>query len=226
MHVLARARGTQVADGVVMNKLVGLTVTGFMLALAACSGASSTPETIGTDDPIKGAGETRAPAAAKSPAKDSASLAAGAGTPATTPDPVIPPAGTPGTDGQPGRISVNEHCCYGATYFKCPNAVACFGGFDGEACLAKCGGNDARADACSAQEDAAGAPDHGASEGRRLRERVDQPLALLLDVLLDRGGAADDGSRALDRQCDEPCVPTRRLHLELRDRRERRAEHA
>ena len=141
-----------------MNKLVGLTVTGFMLALVACSGATSTPETSGTDDPIKGAGETRAPAA-KSPAKDSPAPAPGAVPPAATPDPATPdPAGTPGTDGQPGRISVNEHCCYGATYFKCPSASACFGGFDAQACLAKCGGSDACADACSAQEDAAGAP--------------------------------------------------------------------
>ncbi len=143
-----------------MIKLLGLTVTGFMLALAACSGATSTPETSGTDDPIKGAGETGAPAAGKSAAKGSPTQAPGASTPAATPDPATPDPAIPpaGTDGQPGRISVNEHCCYGATYFKCPNAAACFGGFDAEACLAKCGGNDACADACSAQEDAAGAP--------------------------------------------------------------------
>ena len=141
-----------------MNTLLGLATTGCMLALVACSGAKSTPEIGGTDDAVKGAGETtNAPAPGKSSAKDAPTPAP----PAATPDPGATPddANATGTDGQPGRISVNEHCCYGATYFKCPNTAACFGGFDADACLARCAdGDNACADACAAKEDAAGAP--------------------------------------------------------------------
>jgi hypothetical protein len=96
----------QVAAWVVMHKMFGLTITGFMLILAACSGATTTPETGGADDPNKGAGETTAPAAGKSAAKDSPAPAPAAGTPPATPGmPAAPPSGTPGmTGGVPRHV--------------------------------------------------------------------------------------------------------------------------
>ena len=141
-----------------MTNILGLTAAGFMLVLVACSGSTTTPETGGTEDPVQGAGDTKgAPAAGKTSAKDAPPAAPG--TPAATPAPASPDGNQTGTDGQPGRISVNEHCCYGATYFRCPNAVACLGGFDADACVAACAdGDDACADACAVKEDAAGAP--------------------------------------------------------------------
>lgn len=144
-----------------MNKLLGLTVTASMLVVvAACSGATPTPETAGTDEPIKGASNSTSSApAGGTPAKGAPSQAPGSSTPAAPPDPALPDPTQAGTDGQPGRVSVNEHCCYGAMYFRCPSTAACFGGFDFDACLAKCAeGDDACSDACSDKEDAAGAP--------------------------------------------------------------------
>ena len=64
-----------------------------------------------------------------------------------------------GQDGQPGRVSVNEHCCYGAVYYKCPSSAACFGGFDVDACLALCSdSDDVCSDACFDKMGLAGAP--------------------------------------------------------------------
>lgn len=128
------------------------------MLVAACSGASSTPETNGTDDPLAGASGANTPAGAKAPAKGASSPGA---TPAPAPAPAPPAAdpNAPGTAGQPGRISVDEHCCYGAKYFRCPSTAACFGGFDIDACEAKCkDADDACFDACGAAADAAGAP--------------------------------------------------------------------
>lgn len=142
-----------------MNHLLRLAAAGLTLALVACSGATSSPEIRGTEDPVKGAGgTTSAPTPGTSTAKDAPTPASG--TPTGTPGPAAPPAdANAGTDDEPGRISVNEHCCYGATYFKCPSTAACFGGFDATACVAACGGgDDACADACAAKEEAAGAP--------------------------------------------------------------------
>jgi hypothetical protein len=92
----------------------------------------------------------------------SSSTGAPAGTTTTLTENVLPQA--PGEDvpvakpdGHPGRVSVDEHCCYGTTYFRCPNATACFGGFDLGACLSSCA-DGACEDACSASADAAGAP--------------------------------------------------------------------
>lgn len=135
-----------------MTKIIGLTATGTMLLLvAACSGATSTPET----DPSPTSGTP----ASTTGAKDAPATAPGAGTPSSTPAPATPDPSQTGTDGQPGRLSVNEHCCYGAKYFRCPNSAACFGGFDIDACLGGCADDDdACSDACSAKQDAVGAP--------------------------------------------------------------------
>ena len=124
-----------------------------LLALVACSGASTPPE-LGQapDAPITDA---------KTPAKADA--------PASTPQPETPakksadePAPpAPDAPVEPGaagsRISVNEHCCFGGKYFNCPNTAACFGGFDVQACLSKCT-DTACFDACEQKLDTAGAP--------------------------------------------------------------------
>jgi hypothetical protein len=57
------------------------------------------------------------------------------------------------------RIAIDGICCYGGSYFACPNAAACYGGFDVNACLATCNGpEDPCFDACFAKEDSAGPP--------------------------------------------------------------------
>jgi hypothetical protein len=48
-----------------------------------------------------------------------------------------------GDVGTARRRAEGEHCCYEGTYQRCPNAAACFGGVELEACVAKCAG-DAR----------------------------------------------------------------------------------
>jgi len=66
--------------------------------------------------------------------------------------------GQPGEPGQAGRVSVNEHCCYGGAYYKCPNSAACFGGFDVNSCLQGCSPFDPCWDECFDKLSNAGAP--------------------------------------------------------------------
>ena len=129
-------------------KLAGLGLASFAcLVVAACSGA---PAPTGVVEPEQNEGTTLPPAkSGEKPASDGAT----AGDASKVPDGAKTDAGksgsgTPGQggdgqnggDGQPGRVSVNEHCCYGGTYFKCPSTSACFGGFDINACLSTCPG--------------------------------------------------------------------------------------
>jgi hypothetical protein len=137
-----------------MNTTHGLVAAGWMLALVACSGATSTPETQGADPPSAGAADAKGGApGGGTPSKSAPAPKPGTDAPAT-PDP-----NAAGAAGQPGRLSVDEHCCYGATYFRCPSTAACFGGFDIDACIDACVDlDDACLDACAAKEAAAGAP--------------------------------------------------------------------
>jgi len=66
--------------------------------------------------------------------------------------------GVPGQNGQAGRVSVNEHCCFNGKYQRCPNANACLGGFDLNACLANCSPFDPCFDECFDKIDNAGPP--------------------------------------------------------------------
>jgi hypothetical protein len=150
----------------------------FTLLAVACGGTTTTttdePDTSGGSDkapsaqsPSGGGGGGGAAAPSGSDAKKGGDPApapsSGGSTPpdpgSSPPPPAGDPGGTPGQDGSPGRISVNEHCCYGGKYYKCPNSAACFGGFDIDACLAACSGPmDPCWDACFNQLDSAGPP--------------------------------------------------------------------
>lgn len=50
--------------------------------------------------------------------------------------------GQGGQDGQGSRVAVNEHCCFNGEYLRCPDANACLGGFDLQACLQGCSPSD------------------------------------------------------------------------------------
>jgi hypothetical protein len=73
-------------------------------------------------------------------------------------DPGGDPGGGNGENGQVGRVSVNEHCCFAGKYQRCPNSNACFGGFDINACLQGCSPFDPCFDECFDKMDKAGPP--------------------------------------------------------------------
>lgn len=39
------------------------------------------------------------------------------------------------------RRAKDQHCCYKLAYQRCPDAVACYGGVDLDACVAECAGD-------------------------------------------------------------------------------------
>ncbi len=133
-----------------MNATSTLVAFGFAVAslTLACSGATKTEEIA--DDPASTEGSVTAPG---KPAKPSDKPATDNGTNSTpaaddkktdpapeSTDPDEDPTDTVPTQTGVNRVSINEHCCYGAQYFKCPDATACFGGFDVDACLSTCAG--------------------------------------------------------------------------------------
>ena len=59
--------------------------------------------------------------------------------PGTTPTPADP--GQPGQNGSSGRSSDGNTCCYNNVELAC-DEVQCFGGYDENACEAKCGAID------------------------------------------------------------------------------------
>ena len=56
------------------------------------------------------------------------------------------------------RVASNNDCCFEGEYFECPDANACFGGFDVGACFEKCGADLACFSGCNEQLRSAGAP--------------------------------------------------------------------
>ena len=132
---------------------VGLTLGGWVLV--ACSGASAVPTDKGGEQVQGGAttigpGAARADAGSSDPAKVSRADA-GASQAAPAPEDAIRGEdGEPGRgeDGEVGRVASNEHCCFEGRYLRCPNADACFGGFDIGACLASCFPGDPCFEAC------------------------------------------------------------------------------
>jgi hypothetical protein len=135
---------------------------GPILALVACSGASGPSGASSSESkaapPASGAPSGAPPTAptapTAAPAVSSGQPAPGApvpsGSAATAPGdtsspPTAPPAGLAGLDalgGTDSRIVVNEHCCFNGKYFRCPNANACMGGADPEACIEACDETD------------------------------------------------------------------------------------
>lgn len=115
-----------------------------------CSGGTSTE----VPDPSSG-DSTPAPGGASLPKQTDSAPAKGAlpggasapsggaqnpaGKPAGQPAQPAQP-GDPGQNGQPGqsgRISIGDQCCYNSTLYTC-DSIACFGGFDEEACENAC----------------------------------------------------------------------------------------
>jgi hypothetical protein len=146
------------------SKIAGMAGMGSLLALhVACSSASAAP----IDDPKHEANVVAAPAGDAGPAKGNPTADAGAKPGATTdagttnkqpPVPGVPP----GEDGLPDlggiRQASNEHCCFNGQYLRCPDANACFGGFDINACLQNCRPGDACFEDCFTNLGTSGAP--------------------------------------------------------------------
>lgn len=131
--------------------LVGIAIAVAMQV--ACSGASSTPpDPYTSDSKATTASSANAPPRAATSAAPAPSGAATTAPSASTP---APPKGTPtteprqggdadGENGAAGTIAVDEHCCFGGKYLRCPTTAACLGGFDLDACIDGCGFADVR----------------------------------------------------------------------------------
>jgi hypothetical protein len=163
-----------------MFEVLGVIGMGLVLGIVACGGSSpdSTADAQGaaTNVPSGSATGTAASASTPPPAapKSSAPAPTGAGTtpggtqanPTTTPPPnggnglPVPnlPDGLPGMPGLPGDVGNGNDCCFNGKYFKCPNPTACFGGFDLQGCIQKCGTDLDCIGGCTDQVDGTAAP--------------------------------------------------------------------
>lgn len=170
--------GTNVKGLAAMGSVIGLT-----LLAVACSGSQPTDPLAG--DTAEQDNKQGAPAggdaksAPNDPAKNSGANGGANGTNGPdgkagnngTPNNPNNPGGNPGgnnpggnnpggngEDGEVGRVSVNEHCCFAGKYQRCPSSNACFGGFDIDACLQNCNPLDPCFDECFDKMDKAGPP--------------------------------------------------------------------
>lgn len=57
-----------------------------------------------------------------------------------------------------GHVASNGDCCFQGQYFECPNANACFGGFDVNACIDGCGNDFNCVMDCTSKLSTAGGP--------------------------------------------------------------------
>jgi len=128
--------------------------------LTACGGSSSDPVS-GADSPVITEPPEVTEPTPGSPAPSAPAPGPVAPAPDGPPPPVSPPPAptptSPGPDGKSGRVAVNQHCCYGGAYYRCPNTAACFGGVDLAVCLSGCTSASCFS-SCAALLDAAGPP--------------------------------------------------------------------
>lgn len=148
--------------------MIRLTFTSFSSAIAlmllvACSGASSSetgqlaPSVTSGGEAAKGADSNKA--TTSSPSTASANSDAGAADGGEAKQPNDNNNGDQnGDNGEGNRVSVGEHCCFNGRYLKCPDANACFGGFDINACLQACNPLDPCFEACFDKLNKASAP--------------------------------------------------------------------
>ena len=168
-----------------MFEIPGIMGLGLVLGiLVACGGGgpdstgdaqgAATGVPSGSASGTAPAGSTAAATAPPTAAPKSTTPTTGGATPGGTPPPTNPttpndkganglpvpnlPDGLPGLPGLPGNVGDGNDCCFNGKYFHCPNATACFGGFDLDACIQKCGADANCIEDCANQLDGTGAP--------------------------------------------------------------------